>query len=83
MILDEDVAVEKEARLGIDGDDRGNERFPGHLDSGISLVGKGARIAPRTSIGKNVVIFPGIDLVARGALEIASGETVDRRGTPR
>lgn len=83
VILDKDVAVEKEARMGVDGDDRINERFPSHLDSGITLVGKGSRIAPRTQIGKNVVIFPGIDLVERGAEEIASGETVDRRSGPR
>jgi glucose-1-phosphate adenylyltransferase len=83
VILDKEVAIEKEARLGLDGDDRINERFPTHLDSGISLIGKGSRIAPRTRVGKNVVIFPGIDLVARGAEQIASGETLDRRSGSR
>jgi glucose-1-phosphate adenylyltransferase len=83
VILDKDVAVEKEARVGVDGENRINERFPTHLDSGITLVGKGARIAPRIQIGKNVVIFPGIDLVERGAGDVASGETVDRRSGSR
>lgn len=83
VILDKEVGIGREARIGLSGDDRINDRFPTHLDSGITLIGKGARLSPGSEIGKNVVVFPDVDLTSLGPIQVASGETIDRRGEGR
>lgn len=78
-ILDKGVVVGPGAIIGGIGDETVNERFPGHLDTGITLIGKGARIPGAASIGKNVVVVPEADLAQLGVTDVASGDTVDRR----
>jgi glucose-1-phosphate adenylyltransferase len=53
-----------------------NRRFPGHLDSGISVVGKAARVPAGASVGKNCIVFPGADL-GGGPARVEDGETVE------
>lgn len=75
-ILDKDVVVEPDATIGVIGENTPNRRFPTHLDTGISLVGKGATVATRAKVGKNVVIFPLQTLAQSGRKVVESGETV-------
>ncbi len=79
VILDKQVEIGASAQVGGIGEDVSNERFPTHLDTGISLMGKGARIPEGASIGKNVVVFPEADLSEMDTISVASGETIDRR----
>lgn len=85
-ILDKNVVVGKDVRLGHGEDTRANRREPRNLDSGITIVGKGARIASGWSIGRNCRI--GSDVVERdferlatpdgyATLEIPSGDTIE------
>jgi len=75
-ILDKQVAVGAGAIVGHGDAAVANRRFPTHLDSGITVIGKQAAIAPRAVIGTNCLIFPAIDLEAMGRAFIADGETV-------
>lgn len=77
VVADKRVRVGRSAQVGLGTDTRVNQRFPSHLDSGITLLGKGSRIGPNASVGKNVVIFQNIDLGARQLDRVESGDTID------
>jgi glucose-1-phosphate adenylyltransferase len=58
-VMDKQVTVGKGAVIGT-GDNKNvpNSKYPGHLYTGISLVGKEAEIPPGTTIGRNCIINP-------------------------
>jgi glucose-1-phosphate adenylyltransferase len=85
-ILDKNVVVGADVRLGEGEDGRPNRTQPRNLLSGITVVGKGARIPTGLSIGRNCLIAA--DVIERDfhrflstnghvANQLASGETVD------
>jgi glucose-1-phosphate adenylyltransferase len=85
-ILDKHVVVGADVRLGEGTDTRPNRTQPRNLQTGISLVGKGARIPTGLRAGRNVLIAA--DVIERDfqrflssngrvAAELPSGETVD------
>jgi glucose-1-phosphate adenylyltransferase len=85
-ILDKNVVVGADVRLGEGEDTRPNRTQPRNLLSGITVVGKGARIPTGLSIGRNCLIAA--DVIERDfhrflstnghlATQLASGETVD------
>jgi glucose-1-phosphate adenylyltransferase len=95
VILDKNVVVGADVKLG-DGDStRPNRTQPRNLQSGITVVGKGARIPTGLRIGRNCLIAADVMerdfqrfLSTNGHVgkELASGETVDvvgREATPR
>ncbi|MCA1554164.1 MAG: glucose-1-phosphate adenylyltransferase, partial [Chloroflexi bacterium] len=78
VIVDKDVVIGANTRLG-DGDDHTpNHDEPDKLFTGISVVGKGAQIPENFRVGRNVVIHPGAReenfIHCHG--DIHSGETV-------
>jgi glucose-1-phosphate adenylyltransferase len=78
VIVDKDVVIGANTRLG-DGDDRApNHAEPDRLFTGISVVGKGAHIPANFRVGRNVVVRPNVSeenfIHCHG--EIPSGETV-------
>jgi glucose-1-phosphate adenylyltransferase len=85
-ILDKHVVVGADVHLGVGEDSRPNRTQPRNLQSGITVVGKGARIPTGVSIGRNCLI--GADVIERDfqrflssnghvGIELPSGETVD------
>jgi len=58
-VMDKQVTVGKGAVIGT-GDNKNvpNSKYPGHLYTGITLVGKEAEIPPGTTIGRNCIINP-------------------------
>ncbi len=75
-IIDKNVWISAGAIVG-DGDDSPpNTREPEKLYSGITLVGKGARIPPNIRIGRNVLINSNCDESAFPEHDVASGETI-------
>ncbi|MBV9328616.1 MAG: glucose-1-phosphate adenylyltransferase [Chloroflexi bacterium] len=85
-ILDKHVVVGADVRLGLGEDTRPNRTQPRNLQSGITVVGKGARIPTGLRIGRNCLIAA--DVIERDfqrllssnghvATELASGETVE------
>jgi glucose-1-phosphate adenylyltransferase len=95
VILDKNVVVGADVKLGDGESTRPNRTQPRNLQSGITVVGKGARIPTGLRIGRNCLIAA--DVMERDfqrflstnghvSRELASGETVDvagREATPR
>ena len=60
-ILDKRVIVEEDAVVG-DGDDlTPNRAYPSRLNTGLTVIGKGAVVPRGLKLGRNVVVFPGAD----------------------
>jgi glucose-1-phosphate adenylyltransferase len=85
-ILDKNVVVGADVRLGEGNDMRANRTQPRNLQSGITVVGKGARIPTGLRIGRNCLIAA--DVIERDftrflstnghvGTELPSGETVE------
>ncbi|UCF69831.1 MAG: glucose-1-phosphate adenylyltransferase [candidate division WOR-3 bacterium] len=74
-IIDKQVVVGNSVRMGT-GKDITNRKHPGHLSSGITVIGKGAMIPSGMNIGKNCIISTGAQLSSRGRMHIRSGSTV-------
>jgi glucose-1-phosphate adenylyltransferase len=53
-----------------------NREYPGHLDCGISVVGKGVIVPAGMEVGKNCIISPGVDLTERRRKRVEGGETI-------
>lgn len=58
VILDKDVKVGAKSILGYGEENRPNEQFPTHLNTGITVVGKGATLPAGIRIGRNCIIYP-------------------------
>jgi glucose-1-phosphate adenylyltransferase len=75
-IVDKQVVIGAGVRIGDSDDNRPNQSAPQRLNTGITLIGKHARIPAGLHIGRNVEIGPGIreeDLPAAG---VPSGTTL-------
>lgn len=85
-IVDKEVLFDTGAAVGDAEADPGeapsNTAYPDHLNSGLTVIGKAAVIGPRTRIGRNCCVGPGIDLAAAGVRSMADGETVDDKEEP-
>ncbi|MCK4413231.1 MAG: NTP transferase domain-containing protein [Candidatus Eisenbacteria sp.] len=77
VVADKKVIVGAEARLGDAAlGEAINHAFPTHLDQGLTVLGKEARIPRRCRIGRNCCVFPGADLERLDIDLLPSGETV-------
>jgi glucose-1-phosphate adenylyltransferase len=78
VIVDKDVVIGAGTRLGYGEEMKPNVAEPDRINTGISVVGKGARIPPETSVGRNVVVRPRAEERAFEAFggEVPSGATV-------
>ena len=78
VIVDKDVVIGANTRLGHGDDQEPNHAAPDRLFTGISVVGKGAHIPADYRVGRNVVVRPNVSeenfIHCHG--EIPSGETV-------
>ena len=78
-ILDKEVVVEAGCHLGFGDDYTVNRREPKVLNTGITIVGKKAKLPPGITIGRNCVICCGVTENDFLTSEIQSGETIGRR----
>jgi len=77
VIVDKNVIVGAGVRLGHGDDlDTPNKAQPDKLNTGVTIVGKGAHIPPGISIGRNVVINADRDHEDFPAEQVPSGETI-------
>lgn len=74
-IVDKIVAIGETVQVG-EGESIPNHEFPTHLYTGITVIGKGAKIPAGTKIGKNCIINPGQDLAQTDFKNISSGTTI-------
>jgi glucose-1-phosphate adenylyltransferase len=78
-ILDKEVTVGEGARLGDGEDNTPNQAAPEQLNTGLTVVGRGARIPAEASIGRNVVVMSRVAEAAFGKEKaVPSGQTIGR-----
>lgn len=82
-IIDKQVWVSRGSHIGMGDDDIANKEEPDHLNTGITIVGKGARIPPDTIIGKNCKIELWVEAADFLSRQIASGETIKSKNPRR
>jgi len=75
-ILDKEVLVEAGCHIGFGDDFRPNREEAKLLDTGITIIGKRARIPPGVNIGRNCIINCGVADDDFPSPEIQSGETI-------
>jgi glucose-1-phosphate adenylyltransferase len=75
-IIDKLCRLDSGAVVGTGSDATANREFPGHLDCGISVVGKGGVIPAGVRVGKNCILCPGVDLSRHGVRTVGDGETM-------
>jgi glucose-1-phosphate adenylyltransferase len=88
VILDKEVVVGAACQLGVGTDNRSNRLEPRRLNTGITIVGKRARIPSGVQLGRNCRVDSYVtERDFEGRLEFASGESVlraeGRQVTPR
>ena len=76
-IIDKEVAIGCGARLGVGSGDVPNLLEPERLNTGITLVGRNARVPAQALVGRNVLIAPGVHERHFPARDIPSGDAVD------
>ena len=75
-VLDKEVFVGANAVIGPHGDNSPNAERPELLNTGITIVGKRARIPAGMQIGRNCVIGPGVRTDEYSSLVVPSGSTI-------
>ena len=75
-IIDKQVWVSRGCYIGLGHDYTPNKEEPDHLNTGITLVGKGARIPADTMIGRNCKIELWVEAADFPSKTVPSGETV-------
>ena len=79
-IVDKQGSIGEGAVVGGEGEMAPNRRFPGHLDGGQVLIGKGARIPAGAVIERNAILFPETRFPDGAQLRVPAGETVEEGG---
>lgn len=81
VIVDKQVVIGAGAQLGFGEDNKPNDQEPDKLNTGITVVGKGAHVPAGVKIGRNVVIVPKVEESAFAAFgeNVPSGATVGVR----
>lgn len=76
-IVDKEVTIGRDARLGTGEDYTPNQQEPRNLYSGLTLVGKRAVLPPGVRIGRNCKISPGVSPADFASPVVPSGETIE------
>lgn len=74
-IVDKEVVIGEEARVGEGDDNTPNQDAPNLLNTGLTLVGKGAEIPGDAIIGRNCVVHPFTEARRLAGQELPSGST--------
>jgi glucose-1-phosphate adenylyltransferase len=74
-IVDKNVVIGEEARVGAGDDNTPNRELPNLLNTGLTLVGKGAEIPGGAIIGRNCVIRPFVKARRLAGKALPSGST--------
>ncbi len=75
-IVDKNVVIGEEAQVGAGDGNVPNRELPNLLNTGITLVGKGAEVPAGTIIGRNCVIRPFTKARRLASKELPSGSTL-------
>lgn len=76
VVSDKDAVFGPGSQIGILGENTPNQDFPKYLNTGISIVGKGACLPEGVQIGRNCVIYPSVTAEHYPGKVIQSGQSV-------
>ncbi|MDP9371812.1 MAG: glucose-1-phosphate adenylyltransferase, partial [Chloroflexota bacterium] len=76
-IIDKEVRIGPDSQLGVGDGSVPNWLEPERLNSGITLVGRNARVPGRVTVGRNVLIAPNVEERHFTARDVPSGDAVD------
>jgi glucose-1-phosphate adenylyltransferase len=82
-IIDKQVWISRGSHIGVGNDYTPNKEEPDHLNTGITIVGKGARIPSDTLVGRNCKIEPWVEAADFISKQIDSGETIKGKSPRR
>lgn len=78
VITDKNVEIGAGAVVGSESDElRPNDRYPKHLATGLTLIGKLSKIPPEMHIGSNCLIYPDRAHEHFTSARLESGQTLD------
>jgi glucose-1-phosphate adenylyltransferase len=77
-IIDKEADIHRDGMIGKGNAQIANVRFPDHVYSGLTLIGKQAVIPPNARIGTNCIIYPEVNEKDFPTLELKDGETIDK-----
>jgi glucose-1-phosphate adenylyltransferase len=75
-IIDKQCELGDGARIGAGAGTVANRDFPTFLDCGITVIGKGVIIPEGITVGKNCIVYPGVNLTRRRLQSVEAGETI-------
>jgi glucose-1-phosphate adenylyltransferase len=78
-IIDKGVVVGENAVIGRGSTGKANMKFPDHIYSGLTVVGKNASIPQGARIGTNCIIYPAVNREDFLSIDLKDGETVEKR----
>ncbi len=78
-VLDKEIEVGADAQVGVGDDNIPNQLEPANINTGITIVGKRARVPAGAAIGRNCRIDPLTSKDDYEQLEVPSGGTVSQR----
>ncbi len=78
-ILDKEIEIGAGAQVGVGDDNTPNQLEPANLDTGITIVGKRARVPAGASLGRNCRIDPNVTPDDWERIELPSGGTITHR----
>lgn len=78
-VLDKEIEVGAHAQIGVGDDNTPNQLEPANINTGITIVGKRARVPAGAVIGRNCRIDPGTTEGDYDQIEVPSGGTISPR----
>jgi glucose-1-phosphate adenylyltransferase len=79
-VLDKEIEIGAGAQVGVGDDNTPNQLEPANINTGITIVGKRARIPAGAVIGRNCRIDPNTTAADYDQIQVPSGGTVSKRG---
>jgi glucose-1-phosphate adenylyltransferase len=76
-IVDKECYIGPGCWIGHGDDNTPNKDEPDHLNSGITVIGKGVRLPPGLRVGRNCRIDPGVKEEGFSTLSVPSGTSIE------
>jgi glucose-1-phosphate adenylyltransferase len=80
-VLDKEIEIGAGAQVGVGDDNTPNQLEPANINTGITIMGKRARVPAGATIGRNCRIDPNTTKDDYDQLEVPSGGTISKRTT--
>ncbi len=77
-IIDKRVVIGRNCAIGTGNPENANNEFPEQLNSGITLIGKRAKIPNNTKMGTNCIVYPMATKADLRGLSVKDGSTLEK-----